>query len=260
MKRGVVTAMGLVAVLSLASPPARGEVEGTGSFCLGELGLCAGIEAKPAPESERPRGPSQRRSPSPLYWVRTEFYSNGCVGSPDGYGIRYTLIDRATGEVVASRGGCFQPAARRALPDMPPLPEEAWEQVPLPVPEVRVNPRARGLTGLETWFWYDQPTTARLNVDLGGFTVTIDAQAVGFRWRTGDGAELSSGTPGTSDQPSASHVYETKGDYTLIVDVTWTGTYTFAGPGREPVTVPLGERTVTGQDSFPVVEIRGVRR
>jgi hypothetical protein len=260
VKRGVVTVMGLVALLALASAPARGEVEGTGSFCLGELGLCAGIEAKPAPESERPRGPSRRRGPSPLYWLRTEFFSNTCTGSPDGYGIRYTLIDRATGDVFASRGGCLEPVAGRALPDMPPLPEEAWEQVPLPVPEVRVNPPAGGLTGLDTWFWYDQPTTARLDVDLGGFTVTIDAQAVGFRWRPGDGAELTSGTAGTPENPSASHVYETKGDYTLAVDVTWTGTYTFSGPGLEPVTVPLGERTFTGQAPFPVAEIRGVRR
>ena len=50
--------------------------------------------------------------------------------------------------------------------------------MPLPAPEVRVDPGARGLTGLETHFWNDQPAIASLELNLEGFNTTIDARVV----------------------------------------------------------------------------------
>lgn len=248
-----------MAVLALGQPGAVAEVEGDGGFCPDDVGLCGFLGAQPAPVGEHGSG-SPKRERSRFYWLQTELNNIRCSDSPDGYQIVYQLINRATDETVDSRAECLDPAAGAVLPPMPPNPEVVWDRVPLPPPEVRVNPAAGGLTGLETFYWYDQPTEARLDVDLDGFVVSVEAKTVRWRWRTGDGTELTSSQPGTAEAAAASHVYETKGDYTVTVEVTWTGTYQFSGPGLAPVVVPLGERTFTGQAPLPVMEIRGVRR
>lgn len=261
--RRVATALMMVGLLAGPRTPARADPSGGGGFCSVDPGLCAGLQdIGLAPEDRDDTAPARRRQPSRYYWRHFELTDGPFCLGPDGRQFFLRLIDRVTNQVIDERFTCPDPITVRsqALPPVPPPPSAVWDQVPLPAPEVRVNPGGGGLTGLETYFWYDQPATASLTLNLDGFAVTLDARAVRFRWRTGDGAEFTSTTAGTAAEPAARHVYEGKGSYTVSVDVVWSGTYTFAGPGFAPITVPLGERTFSGQAAYQVAEIRGVRQ
>jgi hypothetical protein len=246
----------------LAGPgvAARAEPSAGGGFCDLEPGLCAGVhtvDVEPG-ASASPR----RREPPRFYWRRFELNDSRFCTGPDGRQEYMRLIDRVTNQVIDDRFRCPDPTTGRLrpLPPVPPVPAAVWDKVPLPAPEVRVNPGLGGLTGLETFFWYDQSATASLQLDLDGFNTTIDARVVRMRWRTGDGIELTSTVPGSPTQPAAHHIYDAKGTYTVRLDVIWSGTYRFAGPGLDPITVPLGERTFSGQATYAVAEIRGVRQ
>ena len=239
---------------------ARAAPSGGGGFCDLEPGLCAGLKTVGVEPEDR--APRRYREPSRFYWRTFEYTGPVHCYGLEGRQIYMRLIDRLTNEVIDERFRCPPPATGGLpeLPSVPPPPSAVWDKVPLPAPEVRVNPGPGGLTGLETYFWYDQPVTQSLQLELDGFITTIDARVVRLRWRTGDGTELTSTVPGSPTQPAARHVYETKGSYTVTLDVTWSGTYRFAGPGLDPITVPLGERTFSGQAVYPVAEIRGVRQ
>ncbi|MDP8961727.1 MAG: hypothetical protein M3N32_08960 [Actinomycetota bacterium] len=65
----------------------------------------------------------------------------------------------------------------------------------LPRPAVSVNPGQRGLTGLETFFWYDDSTADRLE------PVDHDGSPANAR-----------------DRPAARYVLDTKGRYTITVE------------------------------------------
>jgi PKD domain-containing protein len=261
--RRAVLALALLGLLAGPHTVARADPGATGGFCDLEPGLCAGIQSLGAPDEDRAPHPGPHRwAPSRFYWRSVELNGSQWCTGPDGRQLFLRLIDRATNQVIDERFRCPDPTVRGSedLPPVPPPPTAVWEQVPLPMPEVKVNPGVAGLTGLETYFWYDQPTTANLQLNLDGFTVTVDARVIRLRWRTGDGTELTSTVPGTPSRPAAQHVYEAKGSYTVTLDVTWSGTYSFAGPEFDPITVPLGERTFSGQAPYAVGEIRGVRQ
>jgi hypothetical protein len=254
------TALGLVVGPPLA---ARGEPTAGGEFCRITPGLCGGITG--TDDDEVPEATEQATAPRKLsrfFWRRIQLNGVAECRLADGRQIAMVLIDRLTNEAVTTKVTCPDPTLRNllSLPTVPPAPSTVWDQVPLPMPEVRVNPRPAGLTGLDTFFWYDQPATESLQLALDGFTVTVDARVVRLRWRTGDGGELISTVPGSAVHPAVQHIYESKGNYTVGLDVTWSGTYRFAGPGVDPGTAPLGERTFSGQTTYAVAEIRGVRQ
>jgi hypothetical protein len=249
----------IIVAICLANAPAKADVSGEGAFCNVQPGICGGLKR----HDDGPVDVAGHVQPLSRFYWRVYEYSGSqfCTGA-DGRQEYMRLIDRVTNQVVDSRFRCPDPTVHALgdFPPVPPPPTAVWEQVPLPAPEVKVNPGPAGLTGLETYFWYDQPTTANLQLNLDGFTVTVNARMVRLRWRTGDGAELTSTVPGDPSHPAAKHVYEAKGTYTVTLDVRWSGTYSVAGPGFDPITVPLGERTFSGQATYAVAEIRGVRQ
>jgi hypothetical protein len=142
----------------------------------------------------------------------------------------------------------------------------------LPTPTFAVNPYPEGLTGLESWFWYDDDGASSLEpIDVDGttrpgltvtatagpYSITAQAWITHYRWETGDGAVYTSTRPGTEDDPAASHIYETKGDYTVAIETVWVGTYTwtagsFSGSGD------LGSVTRRSTHDYRVVEARSV--
>lgn len=261
--RGLAVIIGIVLV-AVAGISAHAEPSGEGGFCDLQPALCAEIgdhDDEPAPGTGIvPRRP--RELPR-FFWREAELTGWPHCSGLEGRQLFLWLIDRATNQVIDTRYRCPDPTVRSAgttFPPVPPAPERVWDQAPLPTPEVRVNPAGDGLTGLATWLWHDQPTTASLALQLDGYNVTLNARAIRFRWRLGDGTDVTTTTPGTAQAPAGTHVYESKGDYTITLDVTWTGTYTFSGPSVDPITVELGERTFTGQRPYHVVEIRGVRQ
>jgi hypothetical protein len=73
----------------------------------------------------------------------------------------------------------------------------------------------------------------------------------------GDGAMHVATYPGTETKPSATHLYETKGDYFVSVEVAWGGTYNYRGHGITE-SGPLGSVGVTSERAYQVVEVRSV--
>lgn len=162
------------------------------------------------------------------------------------------------------------------------------------VPPVRVshNPLVVGLTGLETWLWYDFGPEAPSSLSR---SVTIDArgtewalEAVAWMDRLGWDTDCSSacdyrgmasgfdptglddqivdfpdssdamaafyrGGSGTERDAAARHVYEEKGTYTISTVTFWRGLYTWAG-----VSYRYAPVVVAGSAPFTVQEVRGV--
>jgi hypothetical protein len=129
----------------------------------------------------------------------------------------------------------------------------------IPRPLVQLSPGQRGLTGLETWFWYPGGSNVSVGFGAGGFAITASATATDFRWSTGDGAVLTSGRPGSERALAARHVYRTKSTgYPVSLSMVWTGRYTWSGFG-DSGSGPLGPVTVTGETHpYPVAEVRSV--
>lgn len=162
------------------------------------------------------------------------------------------------------------------------------------VPAVQVNhdPLVVGLTGLETWLWYDfgrpdAPSSLSRSVTIesrgaewtleavawmdrlgwdadcssscdyrgmaSGFDPTrLDDQIVDFADSPDAVAPLYDGGSGTALEAAARHVYEEKGDYTISTVTFWRGLYTWGG-----VSYRYAPVVVAGSSPFRVHEIRG---
>lgn len=129
----------------------------------------------------------------------------------------------------------------------------------IPKPIVRLSPGQRGLTGLQTWYWYSGSANVSVGFGSRGFAITASAAAANFRWSTGDGSVLTSPRPGSAATPAAQHVYRTKSPgYPVSLSMVWTGRYTWSGFG-DSGSGPLGPVTVTGATHpYPVAEVRSV--
>ena len=241
--------------------------------------------------SGRGSGSSQ---PPPITWVRN-YYSSDVNTATPGYSVNVPFLcpagsgrayedvgtDRATGQVVARQTGCEQPGAPTqpgsgavtAQPEPPPPPPtaaEIWARVPLPAPRFGVNPAINGLTGLDTFLWDPDAGPRTATVTLRGYTAQASAQAVRWTWRMSEPGEpgpasrsnphpvVQASTPGSRENPAATYMYETKGDYTLTMAVMWSGTYTYSGNGQPAQTVSLGTTDRSSTQPYHVVEIRSV--
>jgi hypothetical protein len=129
----------------------------------------------------------------------------------------------------------------------------------IPSPVVGLSPGERGLTGLQTWYWYPGNSDVSVGFDIRGFAITASAQATTYRWSTGDGAVLQSGRAGGPTAPSAYHTYGTKSSgYPVSLSMVWAGTYAWSGFG-DSGGGPLRPVTVTGDiHPYPVAEVRSV--
>ncbi len=119
------------------------------------------------------------------------------------------------------------------------LVEDLYESVSesLPEPEFGTNPAGIGITGLETWLWYDGAATSipsfgmEWTDPITGIDYELEARAeiAQYVWDMGDGTTISSPVPGSGDDlpysKAAGHTYETKGFYDVTLTVTWTGEF-----------------------------------
>jgi hypothetical protein len=229
----------------------------------------------------------------PLEWVRTypnvtnlqgsQFFSTGtfCRDDAGNQGVNYLdkLTNTVTGEVVSTRSGCATSATpapnapangATAQPQPPPTPAVIWARTPIDVPTFGVNPSEDGLTGLATWLWDPtggSPVTA--NVALRGYTAHATASPVQYQWTMWEAGEppggnvnpypvVSADHPGSRQDPAATYMYKTKGDYTLTMTVTWAGSYTYTDPAGATQSVDLGTTIRTATRPYHVVEIRSV--
>jgi hypothetical protein len=168
---------------------------------------------------------------------------------------------------VVVQSWCTGPAGSnftvRTVPP-PPGAAEVADAIGLPEFDIATSPIRRGLTGLETWFWCDAPTTESVTVSIRGYRVVAEAHAVEFEWVTGDGHSYFSDTCGEEPDPegdgygaAARHTYETKDFYALELRIGWSGSYTFSGHGRRR-TGDLGGVTTISSRRYPVSEVRAV--
>ena len=188
--------------------------------------------------------------------------TNPLIGAAPGGGPRGTIVgqylvngaERSLITYACVANGASPPPP----PPPPPSPDEIWSHVPLKAGTVGVSPPNEGITGMATWFWHQGGTSpVGLTVSLRGYTVQVSAKPVKFSWDSGDGARGSGRVGGSEAKPGLTHVYETKGDYTITMATTWEGSYTFSGYGVSSGG-SLGSVTVTSTRPYHVFEIRSV--
>ena len=210
-----------------------------------------GIEAGVGVENPGSEG-SQSGSHYQYVWTLDPCTPGGDPYSGNGFWV--LVLDPDTGQVVDEF--CADPDAQ--APPAPPTVEEIFDHAPLPPCQIGISPEREGLTGMETWLWCENVEgPVQVTVSIRGFRVQATATPVEYRWIMGDGTTHVSKSPGTEEEPSATHVYETKDDYVVRVEVVWTGTYTYEGHGLTE-TGSLGEVTSTSDLAYRVVEVRGV--
>jgi len=157
--------------------------------------------------------------------------------------------------------GCVNPS------DIVPIPTEGevlelLRSEGLPSPQIVADPEEKGLTGLETRFWYPgsgeeaiEPTHLR-----DCFFVAAQAQAVEYRWFTGDENIYTTSSPGSSSAPAVKHIYQRKRNpYKLTLEMDWMVEYSWSGCG-DSGSGTVGPLTLEGSRDYPVAEVRSVLR
>jgi hypothetical protein len=136
------------------------------------------------------------------------------------------------------------------------------DHMPVPLATVRINP-GQGLVGTESWFWIQGYNGAPITDSANAFGKVIKVQAVvtHYEWSFGDGATLTSDTPGQA-YPSRSevrHVYEqsssgAQSGYGVVVNFVFSVRYRV---GNGPW-VAIPGITRTAQADYAVRESQAV--
>lgn len=184
-------------------------------------------------------------------WTLDRCTPGGSAHEGPGY---WVLVFGPAGLVVGEYCGIPGVAP---VPPAPPTAEEVFQQAPLPKCAINVDPDQKGLTGLEAWLWCEQLREVTVTATIRGYVVQASASPKEIRWLMGDGRTHVSPKAGSKENPSAEHVYETKGDYTIVADVLWSGTYSFVGNGISD-SGSLGSVTVDSDRGYHVTEARAV--
>ena len=266
----VAVALGLLAATPVAAQARPGKADCDLRPWLQECEIEVIDPGAPPVEPEESPGPalSGRQAPSPTFWRARSILSSPegiCRTADGGAGTPYVheLIDRATGAVLETRPGIVcvpvdQDPAAPAAPaaPAPPTEQEILEVTPIEPVVIRVNPAGRGLTGLASWFWLDDPGVVQTSVDLDGWHVEGTARVDRWVWRVGD-ATYTTTRPGTEAEPAVEHTFERLGTVEVSVERAWTGSYTVSGYGTSYTVDGLATDDASSVD-YEVVEVRGV--
>lgn len=265
----------VIAVLLLVAAPAPAEAD---HECYYDPAL--GLVCEDHGEGGEDEGSSTS------YWTAWSLVGEcgGGVGSGGLVNIRTGLIlalrDRIVdGEVVESQTHCIDleesesiiwdeiVAAIQALPD------PRWESDPDPTVSA-------GLTGLETWLWYSNPSQvgpieATWVEPVTGIVFGIRGRGwtESITWATGEGSyqvfapvwDAAPGMGGSPDSPAAHHVYNTSSTaagysdgYPVSLELFWVGEYQVMVPGGVWTNWVRFASTLTETvpDIYEVVEVR----
>lgn len=269
MNPRVSIALGVLVSLALSSPALAEGVDpsptpsgGTGSSSFW-VGIIAPGQAGSSGliSGDDPNGPR----PYTYTWVP---FGAGAFGPTEpvcgGFGATgtpYTLIVRdLSGAIVNMEAHCVpqgQPVP--ALPQVPTI-GEIWRAAlrNIPGPKAGINPRPTGLTGLETWLWYEGPQELAVSASIGPFTVTGTARLSEVTFDMGDGDPVTASSPGSAAEPATRFVYETKGTYDIEVTARWTADLVLTGPGLTARPTPIGSAVLRSSERYPVQEVRGL--
>lgn len=185
----------------------------------------------------------------------------GVVDAIDTYElVRYDRSVEPPTETVMETS-CFPPVNAPPTPPPPPAPPTMAEitalaQAEVRAPTVGVSPPGDGLTGLETWYWYEGQSQVSVETSIRGYAVTATMTPTHYFWQTGEEL-LGSPVPGSSSVPAAYWTYQTKNDYRVFVQVVWDGTWAFEGFGAT-ASGDLATIRATGARDYTVNEVRSV--
>jgi len=189
------------------------------------------------------------------------------AGRPPGSG-QWARWDCSDG----TAGISWLPNSRPAVaPEV--LAQEAYRQLPLPQPQIEVNPVAgrEQFVNLPTWLWVS-PTTWGIRsatASVPGLSATATATPITVTWTMGDGGQVvchGSGTPysprysARSASPDCGYVYRhssaraTGGMFTVTAVTTWQVTWT----STSGATGALPPITRTSQISVRVAEAQAL--
>lgn len=148
-----------------------------------------------------------------------------------------------------------------ARPSLPGLILRAFKRVPLPAPQLSIQPpNGKTLVGLETIYSTKaEPFTRTLT--LLGREVTLRIEPSSFLWRHGDGTSQTTDWAGKAwdhDAPDIdgylTHVYEHTGELSPSVEVTWSAEFRVGGGAWQQVNgtvtragTPVPLRVLEGQ-------------
>jgi hypothetical protein len=179
-------------------------------------------------------------------------------------GVPYTLVVQdLSGSIVNMEARCVPVGtAGPVLPALPPVPSvgEIWRAAlrQIPPPKIGINPRPTGLTGLDTWLWYEGPEELQVATSIGPWTVTGTARVQDVTFEMGDGRTAKATGAGSEADPAARYVYETKGTYDVVVTATWEADLVLSGPGLPARPTPIGSAVLRSSEPYPVQEVRGL--
>jgi len=239
---------------------------------VGESNFWVGIIAPGQPGSTGPVSADSPAAPRPYTYTWVPLIPPAaypaafdCIDPFGGPGRPYALVVRdLSGAMVATEPRCvpLNPVGAPILPELPPVPTigEIWRAALRDItrPALGINPRPTGLTGLETWLWYEGPSELGVSAGIGAFTVTGTAHLREVTFDMGDGELVTATTPGSESAPAARFVYERKGTYEIVITATWEADLVLSGPGLPARPTPIGSAVLRSSESYPVQEVRGL--
>jgi hypothetical protein len=156
------------------------------------------------------------------------------------HAVAFDALQNASAEQVACAG------------PLTPPPMPAWKGIES---KVAANPKARGLVGLDSWFWLaPTPTSVNMRETYRGIDYLVTAVPTGASWDFGDGEGVrftdSSGFGNAYPQPSSvTHVYgaHDQAGYRVSASVRYEVTWTASIRGRQLGPYALGTTSVDAQ-------------
>jgi hypothetical protein len=132
---------------------------------------------------------------------------------------------------------------------------DAVRRVRLPGGEIGVEPGARGLANLESFFWVVGANQPQVDLQVGGSTVHAEFRVVEYRWAFGDDQGLVTTGPGSPGLDSeVSTTFGRRGFYRVGVTVAWVAEAWLDGRRVGEV----NDLVSRAQTTYPVAELRTV--
>jgi len=245
------------------NPKAGGGVSGD-SFFVGIIapGQSGGAGAV---NTGDPNGPA----PYKYTWVPGGVFGGRGPSCDAGFGrpgwLHTLVVTDLSGAIVSQELRCLALNSDGSLPTPPALPAvpsigEIWRAAlrQIPPPKIGINPRPTGLTGLDTWLWYEGPEELQVSTSIGPWTVTGTARVQDVVFEMGEGRTARADRAGSEADPAARYVYETKGRYSIVAMARWGADFVLTGPGLPPRPTPMGVAVLRSSEDYPVQEVRGL--
>ena len=212
-----------------------------------------------------PNGPA----PYKYTWVPGGVFGGRGPSCDAGFGqpgwLHTLVVTDLSGAIVNQEVRCLAlnpDGTLPAPPALPPVPSigEIWRAAlrQIPPPKIGINPRPTGLTGLDTWLWYEGPEELQVTTSIGPWTVTGTARVQDVVFDMGEGRTARADRAGSESDPAARYVYETKGRYRIVATARWGADFVLTGPGLPSRPTPMGVAVLRSSEDYPVQEVRGL--